>query len=409
MSETRKNLLGHLLAYGASEMASKLSRLGVVIAVARTLEASEIGIAAAAIATGDMLKALTENGVIQRIIAARDEELDATCNRAHGLFWAWCLGLFGVQAAVATGVWALTGNVPLALLILVLSGEYLFMPGGLVQAGLALRNGKLRQTAAIAGGQAVLANGLSVVLALLWPSALALILPRLLTAPFWLVAMRRLNPWVRNPEAGKTPVRPFLNFGWAVLGVEVVKAARMQADKLIVGALLGPQALGLYFMAFNAGLSLATSFSTAFAAVLFPHLCASADRASALRQGMAVSLSLVGPAVILQALLAPWYVPILLGDGWADLSATVSVLCLAAIPTMLWTAAAGWMRAENRPQHELLGTAVLTGALMLNTVLAAPYGLETIAWGYLATASVTMLVMSWPALRFALVPTLAKA
>ena len=123
----------------------------------------------------------------------------------------------------------------------------------------------------------------------------------------------------------------------------------------------------------------------------------------------AVSLGLVGPAVILQALLAPWYVPILLGDGWADLSATVSVLCLAAIPTMLWTAAAGWMRAENRPQHELLGTAVLTGALMLNTVLAAPYGLETIAWGYLATASVTMLVMSWPALRFALVPTLAKA
>ncbi|MAU45894.1 MAG: oligosaccharide flippase family protein [Rhodobacteraceae bacterium] len=409
MSETRKNLLGHLLAYGASEMASKLSRLGVVIAVARTLEASEIGIAAAAIATGDMLKALTENGVIQRIIAARDEELDATCNRAHGLFWAWCLGLFGVQAAVATGVWALTGNVPLALLILVLSGEYLFMPGGLVQAGLALRNGKLRQTAAIAGGQAVLANGLSVVLALLWPSALALILPRLLTAPFWLVAMRRLNPWVRNPEAGKTPIRPFLNFGWAVLGVEVVKAARMQADKLIVGALLGPQALGLYFMAFNAGLSLATSFSTAFAAVLFPHLCASEDRAAALRQGMAVSLGLVGPAVILQALLAPWYVPILLGDGWADLSATVSVLCLAAIPTMLWTAAAGWMRAENRPQHELLGTALLTGALMLNTILAAPYGLETIAWGYLATASVTMLVMSWPALRFALVPTLAKA
>ena len=409
MSETRKNLLCHLLAYGASEMASKLSRLGVVIAVARTLEASEIGIAAAAIATGDMLKALTENGVIQRIIAARDEELDATCNRAHGLFWAWCLGLFGVQAAVATGVWVLTGNVPLALLILVLSGEYLFMPGGLVQAGLALRNGKLRQTAAIAGGQAVLANGLSVVLALLWPSALALILPRLLTAPFWLVAMRRLNPWVRNPEAGKTPIRPFLNFGWAVLGVEVVKAARLQADKLIVGALLGPQALGLYFMAFNAGLSLATSFSTAFAAVLFPHLCASEDRAAALRQGMAVSLGLVGPAVILQALLAPWYVPILLGDGWADLSATVSVLCLAAIPTMLWTAAAGWMRAENRPQHELLGTAVLTGALMLNTVLAAPYGLETIAWGYLATASVTMLVMSWPALRFALVPTLAKA
>ena len=33
------SMLGHLLAYGASEVAAKLSRLGVVIAVARTLDA----------------------------------------------------------------------------------------------------------------------------------------------------------------------------------------------------------------------------------------------------------------------------------------------------------------------------------------------------------------------------------
>ena len=76
---------------------------------------------------------------------------------------------------------------------------------------------------------------------------------------------------------------------------------------------------------------------------------------------------------------------------------------------MIWTAAAGWMRAENRPGLELRGTAMLTAAMMANTVIAAPHGLTAIAWGYLATASVTMLVMSWPALRFALVPTLAKA
>ncbi len=409
MSRTATPLMSHLLAYGASEVATKLSRLGVVIAVARTLDATEIGVAAAALATGDLLKSLTENGVGQRIIAASDTELAATCNRAHGLNWAWCLGLFSVQSAIAAGVWALTGNLPLALMILVLAGEYLFMPGGLVQTGLALRAGKLKQTAAIAGGQAVMANLLSVLLALVWPSALALVLPRLLTAPFWLVSMRALHPWSADKAAGKAPIRPFLSFGWAVLGVEIVKAARMQADKLIVGALLGPAALGMYFMAFNAGLSLATSFSTAFAAVLFPHLCGSSDRSAALRQGLGVSLGLVGPAVVLQALLAPWYVPLLLGSDWADLSGVVSVLCLAAIPTMLWTAAAGWMRAEGRPQQELLATVLLTAALMANIALTAPYGLETIAWGYLVTASLTMLTVSLPALRFAFGPVLVKS
>lgn len=409
MTKIPSSLLSHLLAYGASEFATKLSRLGVVIAVARALDPAEIGVAAAALATGDLLKALTENGIGQRIIAARQADLDATCNRAHGLFWAWCGGLFAVQSALAGLVWATTGNLALAALILVLAGEYLFMPGGLVQTGLALRAGKLKQTAAIAGGQAVLANVLSVVLALVWPSALALVLPRLLTAPVWLVAMRRLHPWRPRPEANKAAIRPFVRFGGPILGTEVVKTARLHADKLIVGALLGPEMLGLYFMAFNAGLSLATSFSAAFAAVLFPHLCVSADRAGAMRQGLIVSLGLVAPAVMAQSLLAPWYVPLLLGPGWEELAAPVSILCLVAIPTMLWTATAGWMRAENRPLQELRGTAILTVAMIAATVAAAPHGLTAIAWSYLATACITMLALSRPALQVALFPTAAKA
>lgn len=402
-------MLSHLLAYGASEIATKLSRLGVVIAVARTLDVAEIGVAAAALATADLLKSLTQNGIGQRIIAAPASELVATCNRAHDLFWIWCLGLFGLQCAVAAVVWALTGNTAMAAMVVVLAGEYLFMPGGLVQTGLAMRNGKLKQTAAIAGGQTVLANLISVALAMVWPSALALVLPRLLTAPFWLMAMRRLHPWRRAPENGKTAIRPFILFGWPILGTEVIMTARLHADKLIVGALLGPEVLGLYFMAFNAGLSLATSFSAAFAAVLFPHLCANADRAAAMRQGFILSIGIVAPAVILQAVLAEWYVPLLLGDGWQGLAELVSILCLVAIPTMLWTATAGWHRAENRPMLELRGTALLTTAIILNVVIAAPFGLEAIAWGYLATASFVMLMLSRSALTFAFSSTAKRA
>lgn len=405
----RSTFISHLMAYGASEVVTKLSRLFVVIAVARVLDPEQIGLAAAALATGDILKSLTENGVVQRIIAARDEDLDATCNTAHRLFWAWCLGLFAVQAAVAGAYFAFGGSVTVCVLILVLAGEYLFMPGGLVQVALAMRTGKMRQTAAIAGTQAVSANLMSVVLAIVWPGAIALVLPRLLTAPIWLLTVRRLHVWRRDAAAGFAPVRPFLSFGWAVLGVEIVKALRLQADKLLVGALLGPQALGLYFMAFNAGLSLATSFSAAFAAVLFPHLCASDDRAAALRQGLLLSVGLVAPVVILQAALSPWYVPLLLGEKWAELSGIVSILCLAAIPTMLWTGAAGWMRAEGRPKQELMGTALLTAALMINTVVLAPQGLTAIAWGYLITACVTMTLLAAPALNTAFLPTLKKA
>lgn len=395
------SLARNLAAYSASEAGAKLSRLFVVVAVAHSLDPVQIGLAASALAAADILKALTENGAIQRIIRASDEDLAATCRTAHRIFWAWCSGLFLLQALVAGAVWASGADPVVAALILVLAGEYLFMPGGLVQAGLAMRAGKLRQTAAIAGGQIVLSNALAVVIAFVWPSAMALILPRLLTAPLWLVAMRRLAPWRPDRSVTPAPLGPFLRYGWAVLGVEVVKALRLQADKLVVGALLGAEALGIYFMAFNAGLSIASSFSTAFATVLFPHLCNAEDRTSALRQSITLSLAIVTPIVLAQALLAPAYVPLLLGETWAAHAPVVSVLCLAAIPAMLWTAAAGWLRANDQPQKEFLVTAALTVLLIANTILMAPHGLFAIAAGYAAVTWVVLCAASMPAVATA--------
>ena len=393
-SFAQSGFLRHLLAYTASEVAAKASRLVVVVAVARTLSPEAIGLAAAALAAGDILKALTENGVNQRIIQAPSEELPQRCNTAHRIFWGWCSGLCLLQLAVAAALFVM-GHAMLAMLLAVLAGEYLFMPAGLVQAALAMREGKLQQTAAIAGGQVVGANALTALLAVAWASPLALVLPRLLTAPVWLVLMRRLRRWSPDRRAGFAALKPFVVYGWAVLGVELVKVLRLQADKLVVGAMMGAEALGIYFMAFNAGLGLATSFTQAFSVVLFPHLCAAEDKHGALRHGLGLSLLILTPLVLLQAALAPVYVPLLLGQGWAEIAPVVSVLCLAALPTVIWSAVAGWLRSENRPVTELRVSTVLAVGLIANTALMAPLGLMPVAVGYVCTCSAIMLAASW--------------
>ncbi|WP_170341564.1 oligosaccharide flippase family protein [Ruegeria arenilitoris] len=393
-SFAQSGFLRHLLAYTVSEVAAKASRLVVVVAVARTLSPEAIGLAAAALAAGDILKALTENGVNQRIIQAPSEELAQRCNTAHRIFWVWCSGLCLLQLAVAAALFVM-GHAMLAMLLAVLAGEYLFMPAGLVQAALAMREGKLQQTAAIAGGQVVGANALTALLAVVWASPLALVLPRLLTAPVWLVLMRRLRRWSPDRRAGFAALKPFVGYGWAVLGVELVKVLRLQADKLVVGAMLGAEALGIYFMAFNAGLGLATSFTQAFSVVLFPHLCAAEDKHGALRHGLGLSLLILTPLVLLQAALAPVYVPLLLGQGWAEIAPVVSVLCLAALPTVIWSAVAGWLRSENRPVTELRVSTVLAVGLIANTALMAPLGLMPVAVGYVCTCTAIMLAASW--------------
>lgn len=376
----------HLMAYGASEVVSKLSRLFVVVMVARALGVEQIGLAAAALAVCDILKGLTENGIGQRIIAARATDLEAVCRRAHHLFWGFTGGLIALQLlfAAALAVWfhpVVGGLVALGAL------EYVFMPGGLVQAALAMREGKLSQTAGIAGAQVLSANLLSVALVLVVPSALVLVLPRLLTAPLWLVLMRRLRPWTPNMDVAPAPVMAFVRYGMPVMGIELVKALRLHADKLLVGVLLGADGLGVYFMAFNAGLSLATSFVAAFEKVVFPHL--------AMRNGSALGmalrgLGLIAPVVILQALCAPYYVPLLLGDGWEAAVPVVSILCLCALPLTLWSVAAADLRVEGRPQVEFGVTLAVTCALAISAVWTAPHGLSAMALGYALTLSVIL-------------------
>ncbi len=399
----------HLLAYGASEAAGKISRLAVVVAVARGLDPAAIGLAAAALAVGDILKALTENGVGQRIVAAREEDLPAVCARAHRIYWAWSLGLFAVQTLAACLVWTVSGDVLVAAMIGILGAEYLFMPGGLVSCALAMREGKLSSTAAIAGGQVVAANMATAALALLWANPLALVLPRVLSAPIWLVGMRRLRPWRHDRAVAPAPAAPFLRYGAAVLGVEFVKALRLHADKLVIGAILGAEALGIYFFAFNAGLGLASSFSQAFAQVLFPHLAMAADRERALGSAMRLALLVIVPVVALQSFAAPIYVPILFGAGWEDVSGLVSILCLAAIPATIWTAAAQWLRARDRAGAEFVATACTAAALIGATAAFAPLGLEAVAIGYLAVASATQLAAAWSALRCTLLTNRKEA
>lgn len=400
--------MGNLMAYGASEAAAKASRLLVVIAVARSMDAAAIGLAAAALAAADILKSLTENGVGQRIIAAPDEKLAAVCNSAHRIFWTWSLGLFTLQAGIGLAAGLIWGDWLFCALLAILAAEYLFMPGGLVQAALAMRAGRMRQTAAIAGGQVVGANLITALLALIWPGPLALVLPRLLAAPIWLMAMRRLHPWHREPAAGAVGLGHFSRYGAAVLGVEVVKALRLQADKLVIGALAGAEVLGAYFLAFNAGLGLANSFSVAFSTVLFPHLARAENRDGALRQAVVLAMAVIAPVVVLQAFAAQWYVPILFGPDWAHLSGVVGILCLAAIPAVLWSATAQWLRTQDRAGSEFHRTLSMTAALIATTAVLAPRGLETIAWGYLIVAGVTQIGFAAPTLIAAFRPILPK-
>lgn len=402
----RSPLASNVAAFAAAELVGKVSRLGTVLAMARTMEPAQIGVAAGALAIGEIMKSLTENGIGHVLIAADEHTIEAKARTAHRLVWGWCIGLLLVQGAIAVTVYAFMDDWVVAALIALLGLEYLWMPGGLVSCALAMREGKLRQTAAIAGAQNVFANVATAAFVIAWPSAFAVILGKLVAAPVWLFAMRRLRPYT---PANVTPAsaRSFIDFGRSVIGIKIVDALRAQADKLIIGGVLGADALGTYYFAINAGLGLATSFSSALATVLYPYLCASADRDGDVRRAGAMSLALIVPIVLIQALMAPIYVPLVFGSQWNDVAPLVSMLCLVAIPAVLWSAASQWLRARGEVGAEFRRALAIAVAINGATLIAAPHGLSAVALAVLLAATASQTIASWPVLRLSLFPVRA--
>lgn len=363
-----RSLLSGLFAYGLSELSVRLVRLVTVILIARQLAPDIVGQAALTLTLFEIIRILANIGVGQQIIAAQPERLDATCNSAHHIFWVWCVCVAIVQLAVAGLLALLFNQSSSAAMLALLSLVYLFMPGGLVQCYLLMREGRAAVTARTAAVQTIADHLLTAALLLIWPVPLSVVLPKLLTAPIWLILTRRARPWEANPDAGRVPARDMLHFGLSVLATDLLVAIRNQADKLIVSSVFGVTALGTYFFAFNAGIGIIASLITAFGTVLYPILCNADDAQKPRRmaQAFALGLCLFLPVIALQVGAAAYYVPVIFGLNWAQAAPLVALLCLAGVPMFAATAATAWRRAQGQPHHDaaaqlLLGITAIAG------------------------------------------------
>ena len=380
-------VLRGLMAFGAAEAANRVMRLVAIIIIARQVPAAQIGVAALALAIFEMVRVLANSGIGQRIIAASDQDLPAICKAAYRLFHIWC----GVVALVQLGVSAILGlafgQSEIAWMLVALTGVYAIMPQGLVQVFLLMRDGRMATTARINASQTMADHLLSMGLALIWPSAWAIVLPKLLTAPLWLVLVRRARSWAAVPGIKPAPYRQFLKFGLGVLGSELVVVARQQLDKVLIGALLGTEALGAYYFAFNAGLGITNSFIAALSIVLFPHLCSAkgdADRRRRLLMAAGLSFALFLPIIAAQVAFADVYVPLVFGEQWAAIAPLVSILCLGAVPAILGALCTAWLRATGRPDRDALVALAATAASLAALATFADLGLSAAAWAYVA-------------------------
>lgn len=231
--------------YGLAEFANRFTRLITTIVLARWLVPHDFGIAAIAITTFEVVRVLAQFGIGQAVIRAPADQLKAICNSAYRASWFVCLLAFFVQLAVGAIISHVSGRQDVFWMIACLAVVYLTLPFGQVQSFLIARSNRLHILAGIAVVQVAIDNLLTAALAVGGLGAWAVVLPKLIVAPIWVIGMRRGSDWKRDAAAGYSSMRALMTFSLPVIGSELLVAARFNLDKILVGSILGVEALGV--------------------------------------------------------------------------------------------------------------------------------------------------------------------
>ena len=130
-------------------------------------------------------------------------------------------------------------------------------------------------------------------------------------------------------------LKPYLSFGLHLVGSNILNHINSRIDQLVVGVLLGPQALGYYSMAFNLVLQPVTSINPVLTQVAFPVLARVRSNKERLKWGYFRMLNLLtsinAPMLLGIAAVAPLLIPVALGDQWIPVVPLIQILSLFSL------------------------------------------------------------------------------
>lgn len=350
-----KRLLSNTSWLLATEIAAKISRVLVILALAASLGVVEYGTVMLALACHEIFKLILRSGAGAQIIQCTDKQLPSFAKNGAVLQWLVCIFLATTQATLATPIAEFYDNPAIASLIALMAAAYLFYPLVSIKVFLVQRQGNMRFFS-IRNGLCIVAENISIaIFAVLDCGIMSVVYAKWVFALLWVILFY------------SAPVQSFgIGFNWKVfvsltktsgqlLSTELVRALRMQSDMLIGARLLSPELFGLYSFAKSAGVGLSQSINNAFNTALYPYLCDKHRNGQLSKHTPMVYLLTcsVGTLFLIQAYLVPVYVPLLFDQAWQQNYMVVTVLCLAALPAVFIDTQCNVLRAKAHYQQEL--------------------------------------------------------
>lgn len=375
--------IGHLGLGGAL---GKLISLGATLVMARLLSPAEYGLMSMAMILVGFVGFFNEVGIGAAIVQ-KTKLSETEVNGCFSFSLLASLVLFGLTALLSGPASAFFGNPALQPMIVVLASTFVLGAFGIVPLAFLRKNMQFKAIAGINIVSLCLQSAMALALAWNGYGAWSLVWGFVASTLLQSLGAFYLSGWRPSSLRGLHAALELVRYGLQVTMTRVFWYLYNNADKVVIGKVLGDRPLGIYDMALSLATlptSQITSLITNVSSPLFSRL--QDDRVQLqsyilhFTRGVAY---ITYPAVIGMLMCANELIAFLLGKEWMAMLVPFGALCLMglvrSIDPLLSQVLISIGRAKQLSGYTLLCGIVMTAAIIVGAMADGLYGVS-VAW-----------------------------
>lgn len=387
-----------------NNVVDRILQLGTVLFLARLIGPAAFGLVGIALVAQSGLKRLTQLGLNSALIQHRDEDVD----RYLDTVWTVELARGALLGAVLYLSAPLVGSVFSEPRVVDIIRVFALFPviSGLQNPGIMylVKNLEFHRDVAYRLSSRIVFVVVGVGLGYAVRSVWALVLAMLASNVTSLVLSYLVHPYRPWPRFDRSAAAELFGYGKWIFGSEGLSFLINEGDDAFVGWALGSAALGIYQLSYRLSNAPTTEITHPIQRVLFPTYSKVQDDTAALRRGYFTTIQVITllsfPASVGIVIVAPVFVPAVLGSGWTEAVVPMQVFAVYAAVRSFRSATVPLFRAINHPEYDTK-LRVLKLALLLPFIYPASqaFGVRGVAFVVLGHSLVVAPIASYVAVR----------
>jgi O-antigen/teichoic acid export membrane protein len=380
--DLRDRVLGGLGWVVGSQVGLQLTRVVTAIAVARLLTPDEYGLAMLALVFASLVLVFSDlalgAALIQRpTLSEVDRDTAFWVTAGSGVLFA----LIGV--ALSGPLASFYGDADAQPLLAVLSISFVVSALGAPAQSLMLREMDFRRVEILPMLGALGGGAAGVALAAGGAGAWAIILQYIVATTVTTVLIWWRSPWKPRWAFSMASLRDLGGFSIYMLGHRFLYYLQTNGDRFLIGRFLGTGALGVYAIAFNTIIQPASKLGGPLQRVMSPAFCRIQEEperiAAAWARVLRMLAALCVPALGGLIVVAPDFVPVVLGSQWEGAVPIIQILAWVGIVQALQSLSVDVLMARNRARTIFRFSLLLVSCHLAAFVIGLQWGVVGVA------------------------------